>query len=174
MFIRHRSWAEKLPLIGNSAKDFNLYYTPTSFKTGMNLSEKLTWNETRTGVKSPETYNFGLNRNLNLDYKFTNTLASKYAWSAQSKLNDYRGYILTALKELDPGTVTQTTESFNTTYSPTIMKWLKPAFNYTANFRWSDDLTREGQNISTQLRFGSNFTLTPAQLIEFILSLIHI
>ena len=49
------------------------------------------------------------------------------------------------------------------------MKWLKPAFNYTANFRWSDDLTREGQNISTQLRFGSNFTLTPAQLIEFII-----
>ena len=46
------------------------------------------------------------------------------------------------------------------------MKWLKPAFNYTANFRWSDDLAREGQNISTQLRFGSNFTLTPAQLIE--------
>ena len=101
----------------------------------MNLSEKLTWNETRTGVKSPETYNFGLNRNLNLDYKFTNTLASKYAWSAQSKLNDYRGYILTALKELDPGTVTQTTESFNTTYNPTMMKWLKPAFNYTAKFR---------------------------------------
>ena len=168
-YIKPLSWAEKLPLIGNSAKDFNLYYTPTSFKTGMNLSEKLTWNETRTGVKSPETYNFGLNRNLNLDYKFTNTLASKYAWSAQSKLNDYRGYILTALKELDPGTVTQTTESFNTTYSPTIMKWLKPAFNYTANFRWSDDLTREGQNISTQLRFGSNFTLTPAQLIEFII-----
>ncbi len=110
-----------------------------------------------------------MNRNLNLDYKFTNTLASKYSWSGQSKLNDYRGYILTALRELDPGTVTQTTESFNTTYNPSIMKWLKPAFNYTANFRWSDDLTREGQNISTQLRFGSNFTLTPAQLIEFII-----
>ena len=76
---------------------------------------------------------------------------------------------MTALRELDPGTVTQTTESFNTTYNPSIMKWLKPAFNYTANFRWSDDLTREGQNISTQLRFGSNFTLTPAQLIEFII-----
>ena len=168
-YIKPLLWAEKIPFVGNAASDFHVYYTPTSFKTGMNLSEKLTWNETRTGVKSPETYNFGLNRNLNLDYKFTNTLASKYSWSGQSKLNDYRGYILTALRELDPGTVTQTTESFNTTYNPSIMKWLKPAFNYTANFRWSDDLTREGQNISTQLRFGSNFTLTPAQLIEFII-----
>ena len=44
----------------------------------MNMSEKLTWNETRTGVKSPETYNFGLNRDLNLDYKLTNTLANVF------------------------------------------------------------------------------------------------
>ena len=167
-YIKPLQWAKDLPFIGKSAKDFQFYYTPSSFKTGMNMSEKLTWNETRTGVKSPETYNFGLNRDLNLDYKLTNTLASKYSWSGQSNLNDYRGYILTALKEFDPGTVTQTSESFNTTYNPAIFKWMKPSFNYTANFRWSDDLTREGQNISTQLRFGSNFTITPVQMIELI------
>jgi len=167
-YVKPLLWAEKIPFIGKTASDFQLFYTPSSFKTGMNMSEKLTWNETRTGVKSPETYNFGLNRTLNLDYKFTNTLASKYSWSGQSNLNDYRGYILTALKELDPGVVTQTNESFNTTYNPTMMKWIKPSFNYTANFRWSDDLTREGQNISTQLRFGSNFTLTPVQMIELL------
>ena len=167
-YIKPLQWAKDLPFIGKSANDFQFYYTPSSFKTGMNMSEKLTWNETRTGVKSPETYNFGLNRDLNLDYKLTNTLAGKYSWSGQSNLNDYRGYILTALKEFDPGTVTQTSESFNTTYNPAILKWMKPSFNYTANFRWSDDLTREGQNISTQLRFGSNFTITPLQMIELI------
>ena len=167
-YIKPLQWAKDFPLIGKSASDFQFYYTPSSFKTGMNMSEKLTWNETRTGVKSPETYNFGLNRDLNLDYKFTNTLTSKYSWSGQSNLNDYRGYILTALKEFDPGTVTQKSESFNTTYNPTMFKWIKPSFNYTANFRWSDDLTREGQNISTQLRFGSNFTITPVQMIELI------
>ena len=48
------------------------------------------------------------------------------------------------------------------------MKWLKPALNYSANYRWSDDLTREGQNISTQLRFGSNFSITPSQIIELV------
>ena len=165
-YIKPLSWAEKIPIVGEPASEFQLFYTPSSFKTGMNMSEKLTWNETRTGVKSPETYNFGLNRNLNLDYKFTNTLVSKYSWTGQSNLNDYRGYIFSALKELDPGVVTQQTESFSTTYNPTMMKWIKPSFNYNANFRWSDDLTREGQNISTQLRFGSNFTLTPVQIIE--------
>ncbi len=167
-YIRPVAWAKGLPLIGESMSSVQFFYTPNSFKTGMNMSEKLTWNETRSGVKSPETYNFGLNRTMNLDYKITNTLISKYSWTGQSNLNEFRGYILKALRDLDPGLVTQTTESINTTYNPIIMKWLKPSFNHSANFRWSNDLAREGQNISTQLRFGSNFTITPVQIIEFI------
>ena len=164
----HYRGQRKYRLIGNTLSDFQLYYTPTSLKTGLNLSEKLNWNETRGGNKSPETYNFGLNRTFNLDYKLTNTLASKYSWNGQSKLNEYRGYAWLALKELDPGLVTQSSETFNTTYNPAIMKWLKPSFNYTASYRWSDDLTREGQNVSTQLRFGSNFNLVPVQIVELI------
>ena len=167
-YIKPFIWTENFPLIGKSLSDLHVYYTPSIFKTGIIVNEKLTWNQTRSGVKSPETYNFGLDRSLNLDYKLTNTLSSKYSWSGQSKLNEYRGYLWTAVKELDPGTVTQKTESFNTSYNPAIFKWLKPSFNYTANFRWSDDLTREGQNVSTQLRFGSNFTLTPSQLFELV------
>ena len=167
-YIKPFSWTKDVPFLGNSISDFQIYYTPSSFKTGLNLNEKLNWNQPRSGDRSPETYNFGLNRTMNLDYKFTNGLSAKYAWSGQSKLNDFRGYAWTALRDLDPGTVTQTTESFNTTFSPGIMKWLKPSFNYTANFRWSDDLSREGQNVSTQLRFGTNFSLTPVQLVELI------
>ena len=98
--------------------DLHVYYTPSIFKTGIIVNEKLTWNQTRSGVKSPETYNFGLDRSLNLDYKLTNTLSSKYSWSGQSKLNEYRGYLWTAVKELDPGTVTQKTESFNILSDP--------------------------------------------------------
>ena len=165
-YIKPLIWTKNIPVVGKSFSDLHIYYTPSIFRTGLNISEKLTWNQTRSGVKSPETYNFGLDRSLNLDYKFTNTLNSKYSWNGQSKLNEYRGYLWTAVKNLDPGTVTQKTESFNTSYSPGIFKWLKPSFNYTANFRWSDDLTREGQNINTQLRFGSNFTLAPIQLVE--------
>ena len=167
-YIKPFNWAKDVPLLGKTIGDFQVFYTPSSFKTGLNLNEKLNWNQPRSGDRSPETYNFGLNRTMNLDYKFTNGISAKYAWSGQSKLNDFRGYAWTALRDLDPGTVTQTTESFNTTFNPGIIKWLKPSFNYTANFRWSDDLSREGQNISTQLRFGSNFSLTPIQLIELI------
>ena len=166
-YLKPFSWTKDLPFLG-TLSDFQFYYTPSSFKTGIKMNEKLSWNETRTDVRSPDNYNFGLDRSMNLDYKITNNLSSKYSWSGQSKLNDFRGYAWTALQNLDPGTVTQTNESFNTTFNPGLLKWLKPSFNYTANFRWSDDLAREGQNISTQLRFGSNFSLTPVQLIELI------
>ena len=56
------------------------------------------------------------------------------------------------MKNLDPGNVTQTTEALNTTFSPGIFKWLKPSFTYNANYRWTNDLSREGQNISSQLK----------------------
>jgi len=167
-YIKPFNWTKDIPFIGNSMSDFQIYYTPTSFKTGLNLTEKLSWNHPRSGVRGVESYQFGMDQSLNLDYKLTNGLSAKYAWSGQSILNDFRGYAWTALRDLDPGTVTQTTESFNTTFNPSIMKWLKPSFNYSANYRWTDELSRDGQNISTHLRFGSNFSITPVQIIELL------
>ena len=104
---------------------------------------------------------------MNLDYKVTNNLSTKYAWTGSSKLNDYRGYAWVALKNLDPGLVTNISETMNTTYSPRYLEWLKPNFSYSANYRWTNDLSREGQNISSNLRFNSSFTLTPVQIFEF-------
>jgi hypothetical protein len=86
-YIKPLAWIKNVPMLGYPLSDLHVYYTPTVFRTGLNISEKLTWNETRNGIKSPETYNFGLDRSLNLDYKITNTLNSKYSWSGQSKLN---------------------------------------------------------------------------------------
>ena len=167
-YVKPFNWASDVPFLGKSMGDFKIYYTPSSFKTGMNLSESLKWNQPRSGDRTPENYNFGMSRSLNLDYKFTNGILAKYSRSGESKMNDFRGYAWTALRDLDPGTVTSKAESFNTTFNPGIMKWLKPSFNYTANFRWNDDLSREGQDISTQLRFGSNFSISPIQLVELV------
>ena len=165
-FVRPLKWMDGFPWIGEQFSNWQVYYTPSAFRTSMNISEKLTWNKTRTQIRSPDSYNFGLSRSMNLDHKFSNNLSSKYSWAGQSKLNEYRGYAWMAIKNLDPGVVTNTTASMNTAYNPSVLKWLKPNFNYTANYRWSDDLSREGQNISTQLRFASNFTLRPVQFFE--------
>ena len=141
---------------------------PSAFNATLNFAEKLSWNKTRSSTRSPDSYNFGLSRTMNLDYKFSNSLSSKYAWAGQSKLNDYRGYAWMAVKNLDPGLVTNITETMNTTYSPKLFKWLKPNMSYSASYRWTDDLSREGQNISSNLRFSSSFTLTPTQILELV------
>ena len=166
-YISPLKWMKSIPVIG-SLSEWQLYYTPSAFNTALNFSEKLSWNETRTSIRSPDSYNFGLSRNMNLDYKLTNSLSSKYSWAGQSKLNDYRGYAWMAFKNLDPGLVTNVTETMNTTYSPQFLKWLKPNMSYSASYRWTDDLSREGQNISSNLRFSSSFTLTPVQILELL------
>nr|MCS5624143.1 hypothetical protein [Candidatus Neomarinimicrobiota bacterium] len=167
-YISPLKWTKDIPLIGKSFSDWQIYYTPSAFNTALNFTEKLSWNETRSSIRSPDSYNFGLSRTMNLDYKFTNSLSSKYAWTGQSKLNDYRGYAWMAVKNLDPGLVTNITETMNTTYSPQLFKWLKPNMSYSASYRWTDDLSREGQNISSNLRFSSSFTLTPVQILELL------
>ena len=167
-YISPLKWTKDIPLIGKSFSDWQIYYTPSAFNTALNFTEKLSWNETRSSIRSPDSYNFGLSRTMNLDYKFTNSLSSKYAWTGQSKLNDYRGYASMAVKNLDPGLVTNITETMNTTYSPQLFKWLKPNMSYSASYRWTDDLSREGQNISSNLRFSSSFTLTPVQILELL------
>ena len=167
-YVKPFSWTKDIPLVGKTMSDFQFFYTPSLFKTSLNLNEKLSWNETRSSVKTPDNYNFGLDRSINFNYKITNSLSAKYSWGGKSKLNDYRGYAWVALKELDPGVVTNKSENFNTSYNPSIMKWLKPSFTYNADFKWTDDLVREGQNISSNLRFGSNFSFTPVQLLEFV------
>ena len=165
-YISPLKWAKDMAFLG-ALSDWQLYYTPSGFNTAMSFTEKLSWNETRSSIRSPDSYNFGLSRNMNLDYKITNNLSTKYAWTGSSKLNDYRGYAWVALKNLDPGLVTNISETMNTTYSPRYLEWLKPNFSYSANYRWTNDLSREGQNISSNLRFNSSFTVTPIQIFEF-------
>jgi len=167
-YVKPFDFAKNIPLVGKTLSDFQFFYTPSSFKTSVKLSEKLSWNETRSNVRTPDSYNFGMDRNMNLDYKITNSLSTKYNWSSKSNLDEFRGYAWTALRDLDPGLVTDISEGFSTNVNPTIMKWLKPSFNYNASYRWSDPQSAEGQNIGTQLRFGSNFTLTPVDIVEFI------
>ena len=165
-YISPLKWAKDMAFLG-ALSDWQLYYTPSGFNTALSFTEKLSWNETRSSIRSPDSYNFGLSRNMNLDYKVTNNLSTKYAWTGSSKLNDYRGYAWVALKNLDPGLVTNISETMNTTYSPRYLEWLKPNFSYSANYRWTNDLSREGQNISSNLRFNSSFTVTPVQIFEF-------
>ena len=84
----------------------------------MNFSEGLNQRIKRVGGKSPDSYNFGLNRNLSMDYSLTNSLKTKYTRAIKSDLQDYRGYAWMAMRDLDAGVVENITENLTTSFNP--------------------------------------------------------
>ena len=136
----------------------------------MNFSESLSERTKRVGGRSPDSYNFGLNRNLSMNYTLTDALKTKYTRAVKSDLQDYRGYAWMAMRDLDPGVVENITENLTTSFNPVIFTWLKPNINYSSAHSWNQDResTLGGANIGTQLRFSSSIALNLVNMFEVI------
>ncbi|MFH1852078.1 MAG: hypothetical protein ABIA75_07000, partial [Candidatus Neomarinimicrobiota bacterium] len=155
----------------NKLSDLHLYYTPTNISTNLNVSETYTEKEPRAGTKTTTDYSLGMTRAYTVDYKMTESLKSiKYSRNATSDLEHYRGYAWMAVRDLDPGIVTNSTENLSLTYTPALLDWLSPNFNYSAGYRWSKPLssTIDGANIGTALKFSSSLSLNPTKLVELV------
>jgi len=61
-------WIKPIPWLGPKLSETHFYYTPSNLNASMNFSEGLSQRIKRVGGKSPDSYNFGLNRNLSMDY----------------------------------------------------------------------------------------------------------
>ena len=163
-------WVSSVPWIGEKLGKTHFYYSPSNFNASVNFNERLIQKTPRRGNKSPDDYNFGLNQSYALDYKITESINSKYSRAIKSNLNDYRGFMANALKNRESGIVTDMTESFNSSFRPILLDWLKPTFNYSANYRWNKarDSSVDGANIGNQLRFSSGISLSPVKLVELV------
>ncbi|MBT4068130.1 MAG: cell surface protein SprA [Candidatus Marinimicrobia bacterium] len=169
-YVMPFKWISSVPWIGEKLGKTHFYFTPENVNASLNFNEKLTQKTPRRGNKSPDSYNFGLNQSYSLDYKMTESVKSKYSRAIKSNLNDHRGFMANAVKNRDAGVVTDITESFNSSFSPILMDWLKPTFNYSANYRWNKarDSSVDGANIGNQLRFSSGISLSPVKLVELV------
>jgi len=167
-FVKPFKWATFIPWVGDEISQTQLYYMPSAFNTSLNVSEKLVRKASRAGNISPDDYNMGLSRNYGLSYKVTENLTSNYKRTAKSDMDSYRGYAWLAVKNLDPGKVTNVTESLTLGWTPSLIQWFKPNFNYSAAYRWSEPLSNKlgGSKIGTNLRFTSNISLSPKSIVE--------
>ena len=167
-FFKPLKWLKIVPLFGKKLSETNFYYTPSSLNAGINFSEKLVQKDSRAGGRSPDEYNLGLNRTLNLAYKITDNLQAKYSSGTKSDLDEFRAKVIKAIEEWNPGVITNTNQNFSTTFNPIIAKWLKPNFTYSAAYRWSQPRSSsiDGANIGTQLRFASNLSLNLVSILE--------
>ncbi len=167
-FFKPLKWLKIIPLFGEKISETNFFYTPSSLNAGIDFSEKLIQKDSRAGGRSPDEYNLGLNRTLNLVYRLTDNLEAKYSRGAKSDMDEFRAEVIRALQNWDPGIVTNTNENLSTTFNPVIAEWLKPNFTYSAAYRWDQPLssTIDGANIGTQLRFSSNLSLNVVSILE--------
>ena len=167
-YLSPLKWLKGVPWLGKKIGNTHLYYTPSSFDVSIRASETQTENTPRRGDFT-STYNLGLSRTFKVVYKVSENLNTNYNKTMKSDMDQFRGYKkLDAIKQLNPGIVSDVTENFITTYNPAIFDWLKPSMNYTANYRWSKPLesTQEGANITSQTKISSSVTVSPKSIIE--------
>ena len=167
-FFKPLKWLKVVPLFGEKLSETNFYYTPSSLNAGIDFSEKLIQKDSRAGGRSPDEYNLGLNRTLNLAYKITDNLETKYSTSSKSDMDEFRAEVIRAIQKWNPGVITNTNENLSATFNPVIAEWLKPNFTYSAAYRWDQprSSTIDGANIGTQLRFLSNLSLNLVSILE--------
>jgi len=167
-YVSPFQWIKNVPWLGSQLGDLHLYYTPSTINAGINFNESLTQTTRRLGGRTPDNYSFGLSRSFSFDYSLTDKLKTKYKRTITSDMQDYRGYIWSAVQKMDPGIVENITESLNTSFNPQIFSWLKPTFSHNAAYRWNKPRTSniDGATIGTQLRFSSNVSILPSQILE--------
>ncbi len=169
-YITPFKWLKKVPWLGTKTGEIQLYYTPSAINAGMNFNETLKQETKRLGGRIGDKYTFTLNRSFGLDYNMTNKLKTKYKRSMSSDMQDYRGYVWTAVQNMDPGIVVNITENLNTSFNPQIFTWLKPNISHSAAYRWNKPRTStiDGATIGTQLRFSSSVSILPSQIFEMV------
>jgi len=163
-------WMQNVPWIGSSLSEFHIYYLPKGVNTSIDFSEKLNQKQPRIGNPPPDYYNLGLNRKFNLDYKILESVTTKYGYTSQSDMKDYRGYAWMAIRDLDPGVITKTSENTTTSFTPTLFEWLKPTFNYSSNYSWSQGVGQEsdGASIGSQLSLSTNVSFSFTNIFELV------
>ncbi|MFQ6678187.1 MAG: cell surface protein SprA [Fidelibacterota bacterium] len=169
-YISPFKWLKPVPWLGSKIEELHFYYTPSAFTAGMNFNESLTQTTKRLGGRIPDNYSFKLNRSFGLDYNLTDKLKTKYKRSISSDMQDYRGYVWSAIQQFDPGIVNNITENLNTSFNPQIFSWLKPNITHSAGYRWNKPRTStvDGATIGTQLRFSSSVSILPSQIFEMV------
>ncbi len=167
-YITPFKWLKNVPWLGTKVGEIPLYYTPSGLNAGMNFNETLKQETKRLGGRIGDKYSFTLNRSFSLDYNLTDKLKTKYKRSISSDMQDYRGYVWSAIQNMDPGIVVNITENLNTSFNPQIFTWLKPNISHGAAFRWNKPRTsiNDGADIGTALRFSSSVSILPSQIFE--------
>jgi cell surface protein SprA len=164
-YIEAFTWMNNIPLIGERVSKTKFFYTPTSFSTGLRINRNLTEKTSRASNELVDDFTLGLDRKFNISYKIFDNTQFTYNKNIQSDMSDYRDEVLENLKI---GSVTRSTESLGSNFSPQWISWIKPNFTYNTNYSWNKPLSSviDGANIAAVKNTTINFSLSGTEIIE--------
>jgi cell surface protein SprA len=181
-FIKPFAWIGKAPIVGKLT-DTKLYYLPQNFDTRLQATDSKDSSETRVidsrtglttrGVRSKTrsytsvlTYRTSMKlvESMSLDFSrsFTNDMLSKARRDPKLRAQGIFGLLTGNYDNVNAN------QSFSTRYSPNVLSWLNTNFNYTSNFRYTNNIQQRviGRSAGTNASFTASATLRFSQLFQ--------
>ena len=159
---------ESTPLIGKTLGESKLFWSPKKIQTSMKFNEDTNNKLYRNGTENI-TEGFDLIRDYSLTYQFTNSLTSTYSKNVKSDLISIKNSPearLEAIKNLNPGLVTNMSEQISNTLSMDKLRWLRPTITYNSKFSWALQTTDYNSSIASDNTLKSTINFNAKDFIE--------
>ncbi len=166
-YIRPFKWLGNSPIIKKIA-DIQLYYWPSSFSVRASGNRSISQSKTRSGVIT-DNKQFITSRSLQTGIQPFKSLGFDFSRSYKNDLrNSWEP--LKDISNFKFGELTDMDQSFSTKYNPQFFSWLKTNFNYSTNFKFTNNiqLKDRGRSASNNTSFSSSFTFDPDRLVKSI------
>ena len=173
-FVKPFGFLRKIPVLKGMA-DTKVYYLPSSFNASLNVSDVQIQTKRRdsTAVEK-RTANTATQRAMQASYKLTDRITFNFNrnYTTDADFDSIsRGELYKDIfTKFYFGRVTNIGQSFKTTFNPTLFSWLKPDFNYSADFRYQLTNSYKYKQATTRSTKRVGATINPDKLVKLIYS----
>jgi len=163
--IRPFKWLGNAPIIKKIA-ELQLFYLPSNFSVRASGNRSISEAKTRSGVIT-DNRQFIISRSIQTGIQPFKSLGMDFSRSYKNDLRNSPD----RMKDISTfkfGDLTDMDQSFSTKYNPQVFRWLKTNFNYSANFKFTNNLQlkERGRNAASNTSLSGSFTFDPDQLIK--------
>lgn len=153
--ISYMGW---IPFIGEKYGDKRFYWKPTLFNYSISSNENVSKNVPWKGDIN-RNHTWLIKRQFTMNYNPTDKIQLKYNRTADANYREYITAKWDALKEFNPGEVTNITEGFNATWTPEITSWLKPSLTYGSSYASNQPLSQDYVNVGNTRSISGSLNL---------------
>ena len=156
-----------LPLLNRMSK-MKFYYLPRSLSARIQGTTSRSISQTRTNSgaagKRNDVYKYDVTRNFSLNYRMFDNLTANFNRSA---VGDFRQKGLQGLFSNEFIDINKN-QSFKLDFNPTWFSWATNNFSYSANYRYTNNLSLQerGRSAGTQSNLSASMTLKLSQIFK--------